>query len=821
MEKDHSKSPTNRKLGWWWGFVALLTASLPWWRNHGFIRDFMDYGLVMAGAGRIGDGEAPYVDFVTPIQAGFLYLNRWMEVLGGGTFIGMTYGGLLLIVGGWFGLQHLLKPRVGILGAGAIAWVIIVSPSSQHTIIWHNTLGVFCIALVTWSAAMAPGLSKRSWILHLVMVGGLWLGGMNKVSFHLIAIFGALGFVVRAALLQHIDRRSLAQSITLIILTGVMLPIGTELFITGASFQQWSYNVLQLAGGSRAEYVTELLTWDFYLRPLHDYYGPLVIPQFGLITLILFGGIGCLGWKNRTSLDRAMILVAATGCALCVLLLLATNQEIAYISASAAVCLGTALFLGFGLQLPPRGNTVTLVLITIIFALPAWRSAWLGERVLFGHSASARSEYRILSEEDSAFSYLAGVRIPPESVDSYSVLVDLISPPNAQGQHRVFYGTGVEWLERVWPTEKHPGLPLWMHDGTSYGPSESQLLQRLVNLPSRFNQLVSSVPWDHWPGQAHVPIDEFAISRFCGSVLKLYEIPQIMAEDRLQLKLINTFKTNFEPRLLEFDEYTLLYTDETGRPLFGTTSEPISIKLNWKGSRARAEPILMRGSASPNAKVRAKFTIEYEVDGTWHHIWSENLELLPGEETITLQTVFDCRQRELRFRVELDASDYGKGLAGWFPPTLLDSQASPHLPPPLTHNASAVNPETDGIETALLATDWSPDQIYLRGGKASADGLVLSPGDQVWLRADHPLSALDGELRVDGNTTGKMPLVRILWYKAGRVQMAWQGTLDGNQPTRPFHAWSAGPEGWFGIIVDHQLKTAPVSVKITRTEQQN
>ena len=74
---------------------------------------------------------------------------------------------------------------------------------------------------------MAPGLSKRSLMLHLVMVGGLWLGGMNKVSFHLIAICGALGFVVRAALLQHIDRRSLAQSITLIILTGVMLPIGT------------------------------------------------------------------------------------------------------------------------------------------------------------------------------------------------------------------------------------------------------------------------------------------------------------------------------------------------------------------------------------------------------------------------------------------------------------------------------------------------------------------------------------------------------------------------------------------------------------------
>lgn len=819
MDKAPSKPPSFSRYGWWWGCIAALTAALPWWRNHGFIRDFMDYGLVMAGAGRIGDGEAPYVDFVTPIQAGFLYLNRWVEAWGGGTFIGMTYGGLLLIVGGWYGLQHILKPRLGAMGATAVAWIIIVCSASQHTIIWHNTLGVFCIALVTWSAAMAPNLAKQNWLLHVVMIGGLWLGGMNKVSFHLIALCGAIGFVTRAALLRHINARSLSQHVSLIILAGVILPIGTELLVTGASFPQWSYNVLQLAGGSRAEYVTELLNWGFYLRPLHDYYGPLVIPQFGLISLFLFGGIGALGWTNRTGLDRAMILVAATGCALCVLLLLATNQEIAYVSASAAVCLATALFVGFGLRLPPAGNTATLVLLTIIFALPAWRSAWLGERVHFGHSASARSEYRELPTEDPAFGYLAGVRIPPESVDSYTVLSDLISPPNAQGQHRVFYGTGVEWLERVWPTEKNSGLPLWMHDGTSYGPTESKLLQRLVNLPSRFNQLVSSVPWDHWPGKAHVPIDEFAAPRFCGSVIKLYEIPQTMTEDRLQLKLINAFKTNFEPRLLEFDQHTLLYADETDRPFFGTDGEPISIGLNWRGSRARAELILTRGPTSPFVEVQATFSIEYEVDDTWHHIWSESLELLPGEITKTLETEFDCRQRELRFRVEFDSSE--PGLAGWFPPTLLDSQPSSDPPPPLTANASPVNTMTAGVADALIHADWTPDGIFLRGGTITPEGLRLKPGDQVWLKADQPLNALDGTLQVDAVSSANMPLVRIFWYKAGRVQMAWQGTLDERQRSQHFHAWSAGPAGWFGFIVDPLPDSSSVTLNITRTERQN
>ena len=32
---------------------------LPWWRHHSYIRDFYDYGLVIAGVGRIAGGERP------------------------------------------------------------------------------------------------------------------------------------------------------------------------------------------------------------------------------------------------------------------------------------------------------------------------------------------------------------------------------------------------------------------------------------------------------------------------------------------------------------------------------------------------------------------------------------------------------------------------------------------------------------------------------------------------------------------------------------------------------------------------------------------
>ena len=288
----------------------------------------------------------------------------------------------------------MLQDHCGKLNATWIAWIIIVCTASQHSIIWHNTLAVICVTAVVWSAAIAPQISRISWRWSLVMFVGLWVGAMNKVSFQLIAIAGALGFVLRAAILRQMDTRTLTLSMGAIVISEAVLPIGTELFLTGASFSQWSYNVLLLAGGSRAEYLTELESWDFYLRPLHDYYDPLPIPQFGLITVLLFGVLFLGNFRGREILDRILLFAATIGCALCALFLLATNQEIAYVATGAAVSLAAAIILRFEIQLNRIKTGIALTMLTALFAL---RSAWIGKRVLFGHSASSRSEYQELA----------------------------------------------------------------------------------------------------------------------------------------------------------------------------------------------------------------------------------------------------------------------------------------------------------------------------------------------------------------------------------------------------------------------------------------
>lgn len=804
----------------WHGVILgllVLLAALPWVRNHNYIRDFMDYGLVMAATARMDAGELPYRDFITPIQAGFLKINGWTETLGGGDYLGLTYGGLALIVFSVLGMTWLLSRRLPAWWAMLFASTITIATASQHNIIWHNSLGVICLAFAIWSAACAPRWNRAKIGWHIVMGLALWIGGINKISFHLLALVGVAGFIIRSML---IDRGSFKAGIGLLAWVaggGLVLPISTELWLSGADLSTWHANVLGLAGSSRAEYLEYLMGWDAYLRPVHDYYGPLPVPQFGLWFMVSLVGLAIAVARRRSGLDLGMLIVAVLGCAAAANALLVTNHEIAYIAGGACIALGVALLLAFSEpgQIS-RTGLIWLGVFTLVNALPAWRSAWIGERSQFGHSASVRSDYVELAAIDPRFEYLRGVLIPPEMADSYIGIDDFMPPPNADGLHAAFYATGIEWLEQIWPTVKVKGLPLWMHDGTSYQREQSELLYRLIMPPSRFDILITSVPWDHWPGQSHVSAALFSKPQDCGSVVRVYNTQESLHEDNDQIQLINLFGTNFEPKMLRFDN-TVFQLAEEGQIYFGTyNKDPATVYLDWKGSRALARGILRRLNVKDASTIGATFVIEYTVDGVWHHIATKRLELPAGETQTTFELPFDGRVRELRFRVVIDAEHADAASAGWFSPTLLHAQPAAGPPPPLVRQASPETPASPERIAALNHTDWVPDEIFLRGGHVENGRYILEPGGQIWLKANHPLQALDGLISVakDAPAEANMPLVRTLWYKGGRVQIAWQDRLDPQSRVHRFHTWSAGPEGWIGILVDPLPGVASVEVRI-------
>src|SRR4051812_6597180 len=93
------------------GLAVCLIALLPWWHNHGFLRDFYDYGLFINVNARLAQGQHPYTDFTTPAQSAAFLLNYAAENAGGGTYVGLTRGAAALIVVGGFGLTLMLARR--------------------------------------------------------------------------------------------------------------------------------------------------------------------------------------------------------------------------------------------------------------------------------------------------------------------------------------------------------------------------------------------------------------------------------------------------------------------------------------------------------------------------------------------------------------------------------------------------------------------------------------------------------------------------------------------------------------------------------------
>lgn len=815
MSDPHS--PTSRRLTYLvFALTAAISLVLPWWRNHDRLRDLMDYGLVMAASGRIEAGERPYVDFLTPIQAGYLELNHGVEKLGGGDYRALTRGAMAGILGGFVLLLSIGRRRLPPWVALPVAWAVVAGSMAQHTILWHNSLGVLLLLAVAWSAALAPTFDRREWPLHTVLALALMLGGVNKLSYQLVALVVAMGLAMRAGMLGRASARAVAGMLGVVVLAGIAVPLGAELLWTGADWATWRANVIDLAAGDRAHHLTALATRRPYLGPLHDYYGPMLLPPIGAIAVGLAAVVLGLGWRGRSGLDRVFLGLAALSIPVVTLALIVTNQEIIYVAGAAGIGLAAAVVLAFEIKPRLAGGIWAVLIPMVVVGGASWWSAWQGQRSQFGDSTAARADYRVLAEVAPEYAYLAGVKLPPELVAAYQELVPQLPAAGADGLRAVFYGTGAEWLERVWPARKFSGQPLWMHDGTTYGPAQRRQLAQLINPPASFDTLVIPVRWDAWPSPAYVSLDLFTRQVVIGGQLKVYQTGEGINLAQDPLHLINLLRTNYVASLLRFNDSLVFAQDENVRVYFGRDTVG-SGDFHFDGvvNLMKGDLTLRRLEATAaDEALRAHFAIEYEALGDWHLIWEGQRELAAGVDAVVLPYEFDGRRRPLRFTVTVPPESAGKLLAGWYAPLMNNSVPTSEDPPALFSAASPVTPVSPGLAEALIGPDWRPDRIFGRGAEVTAKGVELGAGDQLWLRADAPLDALDGFTAVDPGADGAMPYLSILWYQGGRVQITDSYGVSREDPVRRFHSWSAGKDGWFGIIIDPRPGTNPVTVRI-------
>lgn len=804
---------------WLLGAVATLVMLAPWWRHHRYLRDFYDYGLVMAAVGRIEAGERPYVDFVTPIQTGVFLFNGWAEHLGDGTFQAMTRGAVALTLVSMALVLGMLGRRWPVGPAVALAAAFVAMAAAQHTIIWHNTLGALCIAIAACSAAVAPVWSRGRWPWHLLTALALAVGGITKLNSHLIAVTGVAAWALYAGFQRRAAWPRVLATLGAVVLFGLVAPVAFELIWTQASPRVWWDNVVALPFSSRSGDFAAAMEWKFYFSTRHDYYGELPVPQLGglgvLVTAVFaITGVRSLGARQSGWVVAAALFAAGSGAGL-----LATNYEIAYVAMGAWFALLAALWLGFGLRSAGPAFHLGLVLPAMLVGALAWHSAWRGQRSQFGYSSAARADYRPGEVIAPDFHYLRGTFVPPETAMSMQAAAAWRATRPESARPAVFYGPGLEWLERPWPTLKLPNMPLWMHGGTSYGPDEERRLFAAFSGAGPYQHILVPEARDYWgPLVAPHLKDKHEMKRVGPVWFRYDKLPAGIVSWR-PLEFLRGFGGNANSMQLE--SCMELQTLRDGRTFLGVARGQGELRLLAPSYRLQVEAVLRRvAGASDATDGKVRFEAFSVAGGNSYPRGIVELGLDEGQDEQVLVMPVDSGGSPLRFVVTVPAGLEGRVVAGWRAVNVLHSVDGPEAPSVLRSGARDIHPADTDMRASLLPADWNRAEVHLRDVHPASQGVELRPGGEIWIRLTGMFSEIRGVATTAGRTPGSVdPVLRVLFFKGAKLEVLAQSAIREPERDFAFRGWSAERDGWLVITLEPYPTSPAVYLRLTAMKQ--
>lgn len=800
------------------GFVVA-----PWFRNRQYLRDLFDYGLMIVAAGRINSGQSAYVDFTTTTQLGSFLANAWSERIFGPTYQSLTLGNLIFTVAALLLLIFLFRRVFSMPLSALFAAGIVIGSAGQHTIIWYNSIGVVALAAACLASALAPVWKRADWQLNWIVGVCLLLGGINKLNFHAIALAVVIGWALRAGVLGRESIRRVTVTIIVVLFAGIILPVAVELMVTGATLTQWFHNVVILPLSVRSEYFSHILSWNFYTRPMHDYYGPVLQPV-GAIFVIWTLLIWTVSLKDRAARDRWIMFGASIILIGGIAGLLATNHEIVYVSLAAGIALILAFWVGFEVAPCTKLKAGLLFAPCVVFTIWMFSSAWQGQRSLFGHEEASREAYTEFDSAEPRFTYFQNTRLPPSFVESFRRLEGLMPPLNANDKFPIFFGTGVESLERIWPTPQISGMPLAF---VALNTTSAQIsaLERAYDHPAEFSHFVRVTAWSgHQPSGLEF-LETFNAEELEAGILsvrRLDNVPKLgpmVANDSIGAS--NLYGGNMDPQLIEMTEWMWPFRSDDHTPFIGTRQRRGSFIFKKPTRRVTGTYLVKRKFNTPlDQELAVQFNIsngsvsEYS-DGA---IFLQDTLVLPsGQRSVSRDFDLDTRGENSRFVVSVPPESDNLVEAGFTIPTITHS-GTPQVFAPILRTSQL--PETTNEATLaerIFPEDWkSQFNIVARGTSADASNGVLSSGSEIWLRADQPLRELKGRLTVTHRDHPHLtPTVRIVWYKSGRIQILHQVDFISPQDTMDFKAWPAEDGGWYGILADAWGHSTRVDLEIT------
>lgn len=797
----------------------LVVVLAPWWRNHGYLRSFFDYGVVMGGIGRIDSGQRPYVDFITPIQTGWYVLNGLAEKAGGGTFQAMTLSGAVCTVVSFATLLLLLARRWPPLAAILVAGGVVAATASQHTLIWYNSWGVVLVTIVAWGGAMAPVLRREDWRWNLLVGAALFFGGINKVNMQLMAVGLAFAWAVRAGLNGRADWGRVGLTL-LAYLGWAALPVLTEMAWTGASFATWWHNVIALPAANRSSMVLAAFSTDFLFKSLHDYYGPLYLYKGGLIcavaTVLTVTAILRKTWRESGWVEKILPVGCGAVAALGGVVFLTTNMDIVYIGVAGWLALLAALWLGY--DLPARGPWFygVMVLPVVLVGCLAWPSAWQGQRSQFGHSRALRSNYVDGADAGPEFAYLRGTLIPPENAESLRAVAQWRRSltDEQRGQH--FFGPGTEWAAHFWPAMRTPGLPIYVHAGNSLGEAEAGKLLTAISSGELAAISVSNV-LDLWPEHERTYLMHRYLRRPLGPLFAAYnKVPGVSIAP---IWFTRAFGGSVDARFLVSGAQLQRRAD--WQMFVGVTGGHGEMRLTVPSNRLDGEVILRRVKGAPRVPVSAHFMIYAQANPTARfERWSQQVDLPADQDETVASYAIDSSHMPTTFTVDIPPAMDGLAVAGWRGPRIQHTGGDgPEEPAWFYPGDAPVTRLNEAALARLLPDGWRPEKAFIRNGRVTEKGIELAGGGEIWLRVKGLVTRYAGTATMTPG--GNRAVVRGMWYSGGRLEVFSDMPVRESDLTADVHGWCGEPGGWLVVAVDPGLEIAPVTLKLHQVTHQD
>ncbi|MDQ5978277.1 MAG: hypothetical protein QG602_1251 [Verrucomicrobiota bacterium] len=797
-----------------------VAALAPWWHNRTHLRSFFDYGLVVAGAGRIEAGQKPYVDFISPAQAGWYFWNWAAEQVAGGTFQAMTTGGAASIVVSLAVLCWILMRRWPWPAAVLVATGLVCMTVSQHTLLWYNPWGVVWLVVAAWTGAVAPVLRREDWPWHALAAAAFFFGGVNKVNMQLMALGLAMAWAVRAGLTGRAAWARVALT-TLFYAVCVVLPVLIEMAWTGASFAAWWHSVITLPAASRSGMAFKAFAPEYLFTPFNHHYPGVVLLQAGLVgvvlTLLTLTAILRKTWREAGWWEKVLPILCAGTAYVGGVVLMATNMDIVFIAFGGWLGLLVALWLGYGL--PARGPWFygTLVGPAVVVGAVAWYSAWQGNRSQFGHSASHRDAYVAAETAGSDFAYLRGTLMPPETVESLKQMArwrQSLSPERKAGH---FFGPGTEWAAHIWPALHTPGLPIsiYRQPGNSDGQAEMARLMAALS-GGTFKEITVAGVADNWDYYQRMVLDHRYEKIHLGEVYHVYSFNEGENVSGSPIWFKRRFGGNVDSRGI--DSSAQFMEADGARMFLGVVEAQGMMQVKIPSNRLQGEVLVRRLEGAPKVSAQAEFVIYAQNAKARYERWRQKVELAADQHEAVVPYAIDSSGFPTTFTVEIPPEHQGVIAAGWRGPQINHVGVGWRTDPVwFSRGKSAAVPLDESALAALLPDAWRPEEAYMRNGRVTAQGVELLPGGEIWLKTRGFVTEFVGQGKVESDwNSSAVPRLRAMWYKAGRLEVCSDKEARENDHAVDFRSWCSEGDGWLIIAVDSTVNAPAIRVRVNK-----